>query len=146
MTSLSSPLSGPAGAPTLGTVEAAEARREGVEPEAQPRRRRRGGAHSGRLLLRMPEALHAELARLSESEGVSLNSFINRVLESAAAGDRSPDAEAPDPAPPAPAKPTAPTGPDAGRSPLLRRLLVANLLVVAAVGVLAVVLLVTALR
>src|SRR5215210_7504919 len=35
---------------------------------------------SGRLLLRMPAPLHAELARWAEREGVSLNQFITRAL------------------------------------------------------------------
>jgi predicted RNase H-like HicB family nuclease len=39
--------------------------------------------HSGRLLLRMPQSLHAELARASESEGISLNQFITTALASA---------------------------------------------------------------
>jgi hypothetical protein len=37
-------------------------------------------APSGRLLLRMPAALHAELARTAEREGVSLNQFITQAL------------------------------------------------------------------
>ena len=39
-------------------------------------KRREKPAPSGRLLLRMPAALHAELARTAEREGVSLNQFI----------------------------------------------------------------------
>jgi predicted RNase H-like HicB family nuclease len=39
--------------------------------------------HSGRLLLRMPRTLHAELTRASEREGVSLNQFITDVLAGA---------------------------------------------------------------
>ena len=35
---------------------------------------------SGRLLLRMPAELHAELARAAEREGVSLNQFITTSL------------------------------------------------------------------
>lgn len=35
---------------------------------------------SGRLLLRMPAKLHAELARAAEREGVSLNQFITSSL------------------------------------------------------------------
>lgn len=37
-------------------------------------------APSGRLLLRMPAALHAELAQAAERDGVSLNQFITRAL------------------------------------------------------------------
>jgi antitoxin HicB len=37
-------------------------------------------SHSGRLLLRMPQTLHAELARTAEREKVSLNQFITDAL------------------------------------------------------------------
>lgn len=37
-------------------------------------------APSGRLLLRMPAGLHAELARAAERDGVSLNGFITKAL------------------------------------------------------------------
>jgi hypothetical protein len=40
-------------------------------------------APSGRLLLRMPSELHAELARAAEREGTSLNQFITRTLSGA---------------------------------------------------------------
>jgi HicB family len=40
-------------------------------------------AHSGRLLLRMPQSLHATLARAADADGVSLNQFINSALASA---------------------------------------------------------------
>ena len=36
--------------------------------------------HSGRLLLRMPRTLHAELARLAEVRGMSLNQLIVGLL------------------------------------------------------------------
>jgi predicted RNase H-like HicB family nuclease len=39
--------------------------------------------HSGRLLLRMPQSLHAELARNADGEGISLNQFITTALASA---------------------------------------------------------------
>ena len=42
-------------------------------------------SYSGRLLLRMPRTLHAELTRASEREGVSLNQFITDVLAAALA-------------------------------------------------------------
>ena len=38
------------------------------------------GTHSGRLLVRMPQSLHAELARAAEREEVSLNQFITGTL------------------------------------------------------------------
>jgi antitoxin HicB len=42
-------------------------------------------SHSGRLLLRMPRTLHAELTRAAERESVSLNQFITDTLASAVA-------------------------------------------------------------
>jgi hypothetical protein len=50
-------------------------------------------SHSGRLLLRMPRTLHADLTRASEREGVSLNQFITDVLAAAIAwrGDATPN-------------------------------------------------------
>jgi hypothetical protein len=39
--------------------------------------------HSGRLLLRMPQSLHAELARAADGESISLNQFITTALASA---------------------------------------------------------------
>ena len=50
-------------------------------PSATERSKRAPKANpSGRLLLRMPAPLHAELARWAEREGVSLNQFITRTL------------------------------------------------------------------
>jgi predicted RNase H-like HicB family nuclease len=45
-------------------------------PTAAPR-------HSGKLLVRMPATLHDELAQAAESEGVSLNQLINGILAGA---------------------------------------------------------------
>src|SRR5512132_2831942 len=42
-------------------------------------------SHSGRLLVRMPGTLHAELAREADREGVSLNAFIIAALSGAVA-------------------------------------------------------------
>jgi len=92
---------------------------------------KRSGNYSGRLLLRMPEELHAELARASERAGVSLNAYINDAL----AGTVGKRRDAPPGAAPAPA-----------RSRLTDRLLIVNLAVVAVVGVLAIVLIVQSLR
>jgi antitoxin HicB len=55
---------------------ALEEGREVPEPKS-------AATQSGRLLLRMPRTLHAELTRASEREGVSLNQFITDVLASA---------------------------------------------------------------
>ena len=49
-------------------------------------------SHSGRLLLRMPQTLHAELARAAERERVSLNQFITDAL-SGSLGWRAPNRE-----------------------------------------------------
>jgi len=62
-------------------------------PEAQPDAPR---THSGRLLVRMPQSLHAELARAAEREGVSLNTLVTGAL-AAAVGWRH---DADDPSPP----------------------------------------------
>jgi hypothetical protein len=103
----------------------------------------------------MPETLHAELARVSEREGVSLNQLINDLLSSAIGWRREGGAPPSDSAKSTAAAPATPspraapaTAPEAsrGRSPTVSRLLVANLVVVAAVGVLAIVLIVEALR
>lgn len=51
-------------------------------------------SYSGRLLLRMPQTLHAELARAAERERVSLNQFITDAL-SGALGWRSGARDAP---------------------------------------------------
>jgi antitoxin HicB len=57
----------------------ASAKREGKNvPEPKTAQ-----SHSGRLLLRMPQTLHAELARIAERESVSLNQFITDVLSGA---------------------------------------------------------------
>jgi DNA-binding CsgD family transcriptional regulator len=65
-------------------VAAAEDRaysgREMAMPEGQPEQR---PTHSGRLLVRMPQSLHSELARAAEREGVSLNSLVTGALAGA---------------------------------------------------------------
>ena len=38
------------------------------------------GSHSGRLLLRMPPALHSDLAQRAERDGSSLNGYITGIL------------------------------------------------------------------
>ena len=86
-------------------------------------------SHSGRLLLRMPKQLHAELAARSDREGVSLNQWIVAALSRAAAG-----AEAPAESEPRPR----------GIPRELRIALIVNAVVVAAAAVIAVVLIVVA--
>ncbi len=44
-------------------------------------------SHSGRLLLRMPKALHAALAQRADAENVSLNQLIVRELTDAMSGE-----------------------------------------------------------
>ena len=50
-------------------------------------------SHSGRLLLRMPRTLHAELTRVAERENVSLNQFITDSLASAVGWRAAPGGE-----------------------------------------------------
>jgi RNA polymerase sigma-B factor len=51
------------------------------EPEAASTAQSKAhGAHSGRLMLRMPQSLHTELAQAAEREEVSLNQFITNTL------------------------------------------------------------------
>lgn len=45
-------------------------------------------AHSGKLLVRMPRSLHAELFRASEREGTSLNAYIVAALSASVAWRR----------------------------------------------------------
>ena len=117
-------------APRLRSMEAA-----GSPQDSAADRSKRAGTHSGRLLLRMPEALHTDLARASERAGMSLNGYINDAL--AEAVGRRPST----PPPPGAREPAR-----RGRRRFVERLLVINLVVVAAVGALVVVLLVQAIR
>ena len=59
------------------------------DPSPAPDPKARTG-HSGRLMLRMPQSLHAELARAAEREDVSLNQYITNTL-SASLSWRAPD-------------------------------------------------------
>ena len=52
-----------------------------ADPEnAEPAPVRSRGGHSGRLMLRMPQSLHAELAEAAERDEISLNQFITNTL------------------------------------------------------------------
>jgi hypothetical protein len=86
-------------------------------------------SHSGRLLLRMPRKLHAELAARSDAEGVSLNQFIVAALSRAASGEAAQGGAQP-----------------ARLSSTLRLALIANAVVVAIAAATAIALLVIAWR
>ena len=81
-------------------------------------------SHSGRLLLRMPPSLHAELAEAADREGQSLNAYITGVL-----ADRDGHAAA--------SEPRAP-------SRILRTAVIVDLVLVAVAAVVAIALLVVA--
>lgn len=108
-------------------------------PAAEPKAK---SAHSGRLLLRMPQSLHGELARSAEREEVSLNQFITNSLAAAVGwrqqatdddADAEPDADAS-------GEPTR-----ASTQPRwLRAALVTNIVVVALAAIAAVILLIVA--
>ena len=101
-------------------------------------------SHSGRFLVRMPSELHEQLARAAESEEVSLNRFVTNAL--AASVSSTPPIEEPLEAPAVVS--TFEPPPDSQRQPArsLRLALAANLVVVVVAGVVAVVLLVLALK
>jgi len=110
--------------------------------------------HSGRLLLRMPRTLHADLTRASEREGVSLNQFITDVLAAAVAWRGRPDAArsgaATTPINQAPGAEGLTAEPAArrrgARSPtrFTNAALLANLLIVGAAGIVAIIVLIAA--
>ena len=92
---------------------------------------RSAASHSGRLLVRMPQSLHAELARAADREEVSLNQFITSSLASAVNWRGSGEHSIPSGAAP--------------RSRGLRAALMANLALLVLIALLAIVLLVVAL-
>jgi hypothetical protein len=103
-----------------------------VEARTAPPERGEDDGHSGRLLLRMPQSLHGELARAAEREHVSLNAYIIAAL-SATVRWRS-DEEA------------GTTRREAGGMPrLLRIAIIADVVLVAVAACVAVVLLIAAL-
>jgi antitoxin HicB len=111
-------------------------------------------SHSGRLLLRMPRTLHADLTRASEREGVSLNQFITDALASAVgwrgrttegspAGATKPISQAPG-AESLTAQPVAGRRTRRSQTSLMAAALVANFVIVGIAGVVAIIVLVAA--
>ena len=101
------------------------------KPKATP-------SHSGRFLVRMPGALHAQLAQAAEGKNVSLNRFVTDVLAaSVAAGP---------PAQPSAAEQTPGGGARRPSGRTVRIALAANLVVVVFAGLIAAALLVLALE
>jgi hypothetical protein len=89
-------------------------------------------APSGRLLLRMPRTLHADLAEAAEREGTSLNQFITSALTRTVQGDET-------------SGPAAEDAPDAGQSRVIAAALVANAVVIGLAAVAAIAVLLVAL-
>jgi RNA polymerase sigma-B factor len=103
------------------------------EPDAPAASSKARTGHSGRLMLRMPQSLHAELAQAAEREEVSLNQFITNTLAASlrwhATGDEQASARG------------------SRRSPRwLPAAILTNIVVVVIAGVIALVLLVVALQ
>jgi antitoxin HicB len=99
-------------------------------------------AYSGKLLLRMPQSLHGELADAAERENVSLNAYINGVLAAAMGWRQAPGADSDRGGDPA-------GGPTVGedeqrRQRLITIALVANLALVALAAIVAIALLLSA--
>ena len=113
---------------------------------------REAATHSGRLLVRMPQSLHGDLARLADRERVSLNALIVGILGGAVAW-RQPAGPAQTPrargasetAEGAPAPEPSVEEPPPARLRLLTTALRVNVVVVAVAGLVAVALLVAAL-
>jgi RNA polymerase sigma-B factor len=109
-----------------------------ADAEAQGRevpKPRSAASHSGRLLVRMPQSLHAELARAAEREEISLNQFITGSLASAVHW-RAPAGEAGNSA--------APAELPERRAREMRKALMANVLLLVVIAALAIALLVIA--
>jgi RNA polymerase sigma-B factor len=98
--------------------------------EAEPTQEGKSRAsHSGRLMLRMPQSLHAELARAAEREEVSLNQYITNALSAAVGWHSAAEAREPQ-------QPSTPNW--------LPAAIVTNIVVVVVAGLVALILLVVA--
>jgi RNA polymerase sigma-B factor len=109
-------------APTPQVARPAKSGGKPKQPEA---------GHSGRLLLRMPQSLHAELAEAAEREDVSMNQYITNTLAAGVGWHTSDYPGEREPRPPPSWVPAA---------------LVTNIVVVVIAGAVALILLVVALR
>jgi RNA polymerase sigma-B factor len=118
--------------------ETASAQASG-ESARRSSRSRAPNSYSGRILVRMPSELHAQLAQAAEHEDVSLNRYVNDALSSSVDGSR-PHAAALT----AESDHESDGGPSRARA--LRLALATNLAVVALAGIAAVVLLVLAVQ
>jgi antitoxin HicB len=118
--------------------------REIPVPSPEASKQKTTPSYSGRFLVRMPSALHEQLASAAERDQVSLNRFVTDVL--AASVSPGPLAQRPQPGQePVPAvEPTPSSQPRPARG--IRVALATNLVVVALAGLVAVVLLVLALQ
>jgi RNA polymerase sigma-B factor len=120
-------------------------------PNGRPAKRRASSSHSGRFLVRMPGALHSQLARAAERDHLSLNRYITNVLAASVSPSSAVAAE-----PEAPAQAAAQTregGTRAGgRPPAVKRsrgfrlALATNVAMIVITAVAAIVLLVLALH
>jgi RNA polymerase sigma-B factor len=125
-----------------GWLEAALAQQREIPVPGQSTKQKTASTHSGRFLVRMPAALHTQLAEAAEHEHLSLNRFITKVLA---------DSVSPVAAPPAGAATGAPRAdPERAASPRTSRAfqiaMAANIAVVVLAAVAAGVLLVLALQ
>jgi predicted HicB family RNase H-like nuclease len=96
-------------------------------------------SHSGRLLLRIPQALHAELAHKADREEVSLNGLITGMLAGAVGWQREGIAEEG-----SEHLPEASRGQAQARSRFLRTAIIANIVVVVLAALAAIALLIVA--
>ena len=104
------------------------------EAEPAESKSKNRGRHSGRLMLRMPQSLHAELAEAAEREEVSLNQYITNTLAASVGWHTESSGEAGiEPEPQAPPR-------------WLPVAIVTNIVVVVIAGVIALILLVVALN
>jgi predicted HicB family RNase H-like nuclease len=101
---------------------------------------RRTPSHSGRLLLRIPQGLHAELAHKADREEVSLNGLITGMLAGAVGWQREGATTEAGSRPPAEASP----GEAADRSRFLPVAIIANIVVVVLAALATIVLLIVA--